>query len=184
MRRFGAAAAIAIALGAPPAHAQQVSDPAAAMQDSAAKQVQELPLALPPMPRDADLVVIDTGPNASMKFYIDAASVVFGADGVLRYSVVAEGDRGVRNLAFEGIQCATRSRKVYAYGRADGTWRQVAEPAWARIEATDPYRYVLYRDYFCPARSSVRSAAEAVDALKRGMNPRVVDFGSEQPVPR
>jgi len=67
-----------------------------------------------------------------------------------------------------------RERKVYAYGRPDGTWREARDPQWVRIgpPVTDLHRFVLWSDYFCPRRAPIRSANEGLDALKLGGHPQ------------
>lgn len=174
-----------IAMTAQAALAQAPRDAAAEMQesrDSGAERIEELPLALPAPPKDADLIRINTGQPTAMKYYIDAASVAYGRDRIVRYTVVAEGDRGVRNVWYEGMRCDSRSRKVYAYGRPDGSWAAASRAEWVRFDTTDIYRIALHREYFCPVAMNVRSAAEAVDVLRRGVNPAVTDPTSpEQP---
>lgn len=102
-------------------------------------------------------------------FYVDAQALSVGADGIVRFTVVAKTDTAT-NVIYEGFRCATRERTVYAYGRPDGTWHATKDPSWERLgpAVTEGYRYVLYWEYFCPATTRIRNAAQGIDALKRG----------------
>jgi hypothetical protein len=130
---------------------------------------------LPPYPKPEQLLPFAVGPSA-FRFFVDRDSLSVGEDGVVRFTVVAKSDQAT-NVSHEGIRCAMRERKVYAYGERGGTWYQPRDPQWARIgpAMTDPYRFVLWSFYFCPERQPIRSANEGVDALKLGGHPRAAD---------
>lgn len=183
--RIVGALAAALICGAP--LAQQVRDSAADVIDFGDRQdPQELKLELPPAPKNADLARFDPGKPSTLEFFIDTASLRVGDDQVVRYTMVAKSNDGASNVSYEGMRCRTRERKVYAYGRADGSWSEIRDPQWVKIGGlpAEPYRFALYEDYFCPARLSIRSAGEGVDALKRGRHPRASDFTSGDPMRR
>lgn len=189
MRVRAAAAALAAALlpAIAGGQAPQVRDRAAdAIDFGAEKEREELEVALPPAPLADNLVRYDIGRPASMSFYIDAASVSLLQDRVVRFTSVAQGEGGTRNVAYEGIRCDTREIKTYAYGRADGTWYALKDPQWKPLRSlgADGYKFALYQDYFCPARESIASAAEGVEALRRGGHPKAGDFNVNAPLPR
>lgn len=178
----------AVLLAAPiAAVAQQPRDLGAdAIDFGADREKQESEVKLPPAPRSENLIKFDPGRPTSMTFYIDAASMTLGEDGVVRFTTVARGDGSTQNVAYEGIRCSTRERKTYAYGKADGTWTAQRDPGWVPIRSlnADSYRFTLYQDYFCPARESIASAAEGVDALRRGGHPKATNFNINLPMPR
>jgi hypothetical protein len=93
----------------------------------------EIEAPLPPYPREHDLLPVDVGSATAHRFFVDARSVSLGADGVMRYTIVIRTEGGATNVAFEGMRCATRERKVYALGRNDGTWVPARDPGWQRI---------------------------------------------------
>jgi hypothetical protein len=134
---------------------------------------------LPPFPHPSDLVRFDTGPTSSFDFFIDPKSLSVDKDQVIRFTVVAK-SAGATNIAYEGLRCQGRERKVYAYGRPDGTWREASHPDWVRISAApgEQYRFMLYQQYFCAGRYPIRTAAEGVDALRRGGHPRATEVYS------
>jgi hypothetical protein len=180
-----ALAILAIAVAATAARAQEVKDTGAAAQHFD-ETWREQEVQVPPYPNPGDLVRFDTGLTSSFEYFVDRSSVSVGAsDGVVRYTVVAKSD-GAMNVTYEGIRCQLRERKVYAYGRRDGTWSEARDPQWVRIglPGADPHRYTLWKDYFCPGRSAIRTAAEGVDALKLGGHPRAADLTSGHPVAR
>lgn len=184
------AAALVLAGLAGPAAAQapgeRLRDPAADAIDFTEKdELAELPLQLPAAPNAKNLIAFDPGRPTTMKFLIDPASLSVGADGIVRYTLVARGDGSAVNVSFEGIRCKTREHKVFAYGRADGSWNQPRDPQWARISqnAAGP-TFTLYQDFFCPARQIVASATEAVEGLRAGQHPRAADLLTGAPIRR
>jgi hypothetical protein len=91
-----------------------------------------------------------------------------GEDGVVRYSLVIKTGGGATNVSFEGIRCETRQQKYYAIGHPNGTWSRARNPAWKRIEyrEVNPHHGVLYQDILCRNKLPVKSAQEAVNAIK------------------
>jgi CNP1-like family len=180
MRSFIAASAVlAITVFASIATAQRTYDPAAAVANFDKAPWEEQKTQLPGPPSTGDLIAFDAGPTRRLDFFVDAASVSVGVDGVVRFTVVAKSD-SASNVSYEGIRCQTAERKVYAHARPDGTWYQPKDAAWAKIgnQILEGHRFVLYQDYFCPARVSIKTAAEGVDALKRGGHPRAQDLNT------
>lgn len=125
---------------------------------------------LPSYPKDLNLKQIDVGPVTSFRFFVDTESVNVGTDGVVRFTLVARSESGASNVSFEGLRCKTQERKIYAVGRADGTWVAARSPAWTVLarQYVNPAHTVLYEDFFCPARNIVSSTSEAVDSIKNG----------------
>lgn len=131
----------------------------------------EAEVAAPAYPKDADLIEFQVSSGATFRFFVDAASLSVGADGVVRYTLVARSPSGVTNVSFEGIRCGTKSYKVFAQG-AGGRWSP-RQGEWRDIEAKTIQRWhnVLYSEYLCPRHRPIQNAAEGVDALRRGVHP-------------
>ncbi len=182
MRR---ALAIVFVAGVTAATAQEVKDTGAAAASFDRAPWQEQDVKLPAYPTPERLIKFDAGPASQFAFFVDRESLSVGADGVVRFALVAKSDAAT-NVSYEGIRCAMRERKVYAYGRPDGTWHAARDPQWVRIgqAMTDLHRFVLWNDYFCPGRAAIRTANEGVDALKLGGHPRAEEFQSNYPVAR
>jgi len=129
---------------------------------------------LPPFPREESLVKIQVDGAASFDFFVDLESVSVGSDGVVRYTLVARSDGGATNIAYEGIRCKGRERRLYALGRADRTWSAARNQQWTSISELPDNRLQarLHDAVFCPARIIARDTEEARMALKRGAHPR------------
>jgi hypothetical protein len=86
--------------------------------------------------------------------------------------LVSRSPSGVENVTYEALRCNGQQR-VLATGNADGTWS--ARPGeWRDIprQAVVPASK-LKQLYFCPHNDPIQSAAEGVDALRRGGHPMV-----------
>ncbi len=184
---IGAFAAAAV-LTALVAGAQELPlrDSAADSIDFSEKPLEESKLRLPAAPKPADLIRFDIGPlHRGFEHFVDGTTLSLGEDGVIRFTLVVKSDMGASNVSFEGMRCVTRERKVYAYGRRDGSWSEAREPEWKKIGAPSlagPI-YVLYNDFFCPGRHGVSSAGEAIAALKSGRHPRASDDTPSRLIP-
>jgi len=128
-------------------------------------------LAMPAYPAGR-LLEVSLADGGSFRYYVDPSTVSTGRDGVVRYVLVARSATGSDNVFYEGLRCMTRQYRIYAIGRADGTWGG-RQGDWQPLVAstTQPWRSVLFRDYFCPHADAVRTAAEGVQALERGGHP-------------
>ncbi len=132
-------------------------------------------LKLPAYPKADALVEFHVSSASSFRFFIDAASLAPGPDGVVRYTLFARSPSGVANVSYEGIRCATSSYKVYAIG-SDGRWT-ARQSDWREIEARSVQRWhnELRSRYFCPSSIPIATAAEGLDALRRGGHPAIAD---------
>jgi hypothetical protein len=143
-------------------------------------------LQLPAAPKSADLLEFDSGRPTTLRFFVDPASLTVGTDGVVRLTIVVRGEGAASNVSYEAIRCKSAERKVYAYGRADGTWNPTRNPVWTMIGGakTGGHQFALYQNYICPSRQSIKTAREGVEALRRGGHPRAVDLLTTHPMPR
>jgi hypothetical protein len=132
---------------------------------------QEAKIQLPPFPENENLIPFTVNAETDMRFFIDEKSISIGSDEVIRYSLVVLGPSGARNISFEGMRCATVERRVYAFGRADGTWSEARNKKWIRILGSgDSYHVALFTDYFCAiGQKAVMTPEEAIRALRHGM---------------
>lgn len=127
-------------------------------------------ITLPAFPKDGELIPFEVSALATNHFFIDANSLSLGQDGVLRYTLVVEAPSGVRNVSYEGLRCNAGERRVYALGSSDGKWVAARNSAWLKIRNTPLNRQhaALYMEYFCVPGVEVRSAAAAIEVLRRG----------------
>jgi hypothetical protein len=133
----------------------------------------EMAVQLPPAPQDANLTQVYVSASTDNKFFVDTASVSVGSDGVVRYALVAISANGVRNVSYEGMRCATKEVRLYAFGHRDGSWAKARANQWRRIyEQTSNRQHAeLYQAYFCPDGAIVFSRDEALSLLSKGGRP-------------
>lgn len=154
----------------------------------------ELQVQLPDYPKAENLLPFDAGPASNNLHYIDAPSIVVGEDSVVRYTLVIKSPEGAMNISYEGMRCATdgvrenvraeililkfqiTEKRLYAIGRDDKTWVRARISKWEELEDISQHyaQRALSRYFFCPANIIVRNKEEAIQALKRGSHPRVI----------
>lgn len=134
---------------------------------------QEGPVQMPAAPHFDSLTRFEVSAASANRFFVDTATISVGDDGVVRYVLVIQSAGGATNVSFEGMRCSTREKKVYASGRADGTWSKSREPSWLKIRdvALNRQHAVLFFEYFCPGGVTVRNSVEASEALRIGAHP-------------
>lgn len=147
------------------------------------KPWEEQKATLPPYPQVDNLVRVYISAATTFEFFVDLVSVNVGRDGVVRYTLIARSPSGATNVSFEGLRCASRERRLYAFGRPGDIWTQARKAEWVPIFGDQPNRQhaTLAEDFFCQGRTSVASTQEAVRALKRGGHPanRSIDLQSQ-----
>ena len=141
---------------------------------------EELSVPPPAYPRKDALLEFLVSAKSEFRFFIDAASINPGPDGVVRYVLVARSPAGVENVSYEGIRCSSGEYRRYAVGQADGSWG--GRPgAWRDIEGggLQPWVRALQREYFCAQGVPIRDAAEGARALREGGHPFSKGFDSD-----
>ncbi|GIZ50966.1 CNP1-like family protein [Noviherbaspirillum aridicola] len=137
--------------------------------DDEDKPWKEIEVQLPPAPRPENLVPLNVTATSSQKFFVDTSSISVGADGVVRYVLVAAAaEGGARNVSYEGIRCETWERKLYAFGQADGSWSRSRRDQWERIRkiGSNQHHMTLAKDYICEGLSVSGKAADIVERLR------------------
>ena len=148
-------------------------------REQEARDFKEGDIALPPPPKDG-LIEFPVSSASSFKFFIDPQSLSVGADGVVRYTLVARSPSGAETVSYEGMRCGGQGLyRVYAFAYS-GAWSRNASADWRTIEPKSVQRWhnVLRGQFFCPDRYSIQNAAEGLDALRRGAHPTVKNVGS------
>lgn len=130
----------------------------------------EIEQALPPAPKAENLVPIYVGPMTEHKFAVDRESVSVSQDGVVRYTLIVISSAGARNVSFEGIRCETAERRLYAFGRSDGSWSKARNNQWVKIQDNTLNRHhaALFKEYFCTTGGLVMTTEDARRALPLG----------------
>ncbi len=142
-------------------------------EDYEQKVWQEIEVQLPPPTVQQNWLPFYVSAATENKFFIDGASLSVGEDGVVRYVLIVLTSEGARNVSFGGMRCETREHRIYASGRRDGSWSKSRNNQWERVRdaAANRHHAALFLEYFCPGGVIVRSASEALEALKRGGHP-------------
>jgi hypothetical protein len=98
--------------------------------------------------------------TATQSFAIDARSLTVGADGVIRFTLVATSPAGAKNISYEGIRCASFEKKLYAIGHSEGRWSRSRRDQWEPIvrNAANRQHATLAQDYFCENKSVAGNA--------------------------
>jgi hypothetical protein len=162
---------LACAIAALPAHAQIFKQDTEELLKE--KDWRENAVKLPEFPQVDRLVEFYVSAATSFRFFIDPKTLMVGDDGVIRYVLVARSASGAQNVWFEGMRCKTGELKQYATGRNDASWAERRGAEWVAIDAKTVNRQhqALRREYFCPQSVPIQSAAEGIDALRRGGHP-------------
>lgn len=165
--------ALALLTVAAIASGQPASEDRPPGDDLDAKPWQELKTLLPAYPRPDNLVRVYVGPTTSFEFYVDTSSLSVAEGGIVRFTLVARSPSGAMNVSYDAIRCDSRERRSYAFGQYDGAWLQARSSQWVpigRAQAESQYA-TLADDLFCPQGRRVRTATEAVQALRRESGP-------------
>lgn len=125
---------------------------------------------LPAFPRASDLIPVrgDTG-DLDYTYYIDVNSVKLTTDEVLHYTIVIQSPSGSSNIIYEGIRCATKEVKTYAFGTRDGRFARMKKPEWTYTYTRGPlgYRTMLVELYVCDANGWAVDADTVLERLVR-----------------
>ncbi len=117
--------------------------------------------ALPPYPREQDLVpLVASGLGLEHEYLIDLKSVSRTPDDVFHYTIVVSSSSGARNIFHEGIRClggmhvnAKALVKTYGFGSSSGQFRPVRAGGWRKLRGKGVYLYrrALADEFFCDA---------------------------------
>jgi hypothetical protein len=163
------AAAVVLLLGHASANAQASFDEEF---DDTGKTWQEIAIHLPAMPDMANLLPFDVSATATQTFSVAPDSLTVGADGVIRYVMVARSDSGALNVSYQGLRCASLEKKLYAFARSDGSWSRSRNDAWEPISgnAANRRHAALAQDYFCSGSTVAGKPSDIVRRMKSGQS--------------
>lgn len=129
---------------------------------------QEIALQLPAAPVSENLLAFYVSPTATQTFSIDSKSITVGKDGVVRYTLVSTSKAGAKNISFEGIRCELLQKRLYAFGRADGSWSRSRREAWDPISGGSPNNQhaTLVNDFLCQDKMVAGTAPQIIERLR------------------
>ncbi|HTD02516.1 CNP1-like family protein [Undibacterium sp.] len=146
-----------------PAAAQQAADD----EDEIEKEWKEVAAQLPEAPKAENLVSFyDSG---TQSFAIDVKSLTIAADGTIRYTLVSVSRGGAKNISYEAIRCESFQKKLYAFGRPDGSWSRSRRNEWSAISnlAANKQHSTLAVDYFCEGNTVAGRAPAIVERIRK-----------------
>ncbi len=146
-----------------PASAQQALDD----EDEIEKDWKEVAAQLPEAPKAENLVPFyDSG---TQSFAIDVKSLTIAADNTIRYTLVSVSRGGAKNISYEAIRCESFEKKLYAFGRPDGSWSRSRRNEWTPISnlAANKQHSALAIDYFCEGTTVAGRATVIIDRIKK-----------------
>lgn len=132
----------------------------------------ELGTAPPAYPVAASLIKFPTT-WTSHAVLIDTTTLSIAADNIVRYTLVIRSVSGAENISYEGLRCETGQRRIYAFGRRDGTWSVARNSDWRPVEDTriNRHYFEFWRDLFCDGKLPERRA-DILRYLPQGGRPR------------
>jgi len=125
--------------------------------------------ALPPYPKDENLQFFPVDQQRRrLSYYIDGASLVFGEDAVVRYTLVVRSKTGGQSVMFEGLRCQTKEYKAYAFGNGRGAFRIPRKSVWREVDrySHNLFRYTLMNDYLCNIKILNPTSKKILDEMR------------------
>lgn len=124
----------------------------------------------PPAVRTEGLVPVDVAGSA-LRWGVDPASISVGADGIVRYVVVATSDSGAVNAFYEGLRCSHAEVKVYARYATGSGWNPARDAQWRPVYGTSwRHSAEIAKGGACTGRAPNRSASQIVRDLQSTPN--------------
>ena len=146
----------------------RTADPADENDPDAPRFWEETEVKIPTAPPSKDLKPFYVSGTTQLNFALDATSIAFGKDEVIRYVVVITTPSGAQQVSYEGIRCEKYEWRLYATMQKDGGWHKSASSRWQLIRNTghNSYHAALVRDAFCDNGIPRRSAKEIIPLLQ------------------
>ena len=127
----------------------------------------------PKAPQETALQKIPITGGSTMGFFVDLSSISVAGDTVVRYVLVAQSSEGVRNVSYEGLDCAQNAWHIYGVWSAGGKgWVRNPQTDWSAVNAGGFTRIhaVLDSDYLCKDGHAAGSAKAIAENLKQGLH--------------
>ena len=116
------------------------------------------------------MIPIDMPRYVSVKVGVDPDSLSIGADGIVRYVMIAQSSNGNINAMYEGIWCRKGEVKTYARLGSDGKWGPVDDAQWLSLNGNQRSMHALAfaRQGACDGRAAAANTPqEIIRNLKR-----------------
>ena len=115
------------------------------------------------------MVPIDMPRYVSVKVGVDPDSLSIGADGIVRYVMIALSSGGNVNAMYEGIWCLKGEVKTYARLGRDGKWDPVNDAQWSPLNGNQRSMHALAfaRQGACDGRATAARSPQDILRMLR-----------------
>ncbi|MBR7799494.1 CNP1-like family protein [Undibacterium fentianense] len=139
-------------------------------QDIVEKEVKvwiDSPVHFPASPISENLLAFYS--NESQRFFIDRLSVSVAADGSFRYTIVSISSTGAKNVSYEGLRCDSNEKRLFAFGRHDGSWSASRRDNWDGFSARgiNQQHATLAWDFVCEGGSVAGNADKIIQRIQQ-----------------
>jgi hypothetical protein len=134
--------------------------------DKATKTWIDSPVQFPAAPVTENLLRFYSNDNQS--FFIDSKSISIVDDGSLRFTLVSTSQSGAKNVSYEGLRCDSYEKRLFAFGRADGSWSPSRRNEWDEInnKGINKQHSSLAWDFVCEAGSIAGNVEKIIQRVK------------------
>lgn len=123
--------------------------------------------ALPPYPVAPQWVGFFVPLKSGYTFFVDGATLNLSQDGVLHYVLRTLSASGAESLSLQGLQCAQRSVRSYAFGDSiNKQWIASTRALWKRLNSDNPVNLRLANDV-CPDWETPKTVADVLSSVKK-----------------
>lgn len=130
---------------------------------------QESEITLPERFNIERLIDFTVSSGSDLRFGVDAQTITVGADGVVRYVLVARSPSGVNNVLYQGLRCGAGEFRTYAIWQPSEGWR-VQKSDWTGWSGTAAGRPAarLAREGVCFGRLPNTPVSKMLNELRYG----------------
>lgn len=128
-----------------------------------------LPENMPAIPAETSLEGFEVSATSRNRFGVDPASMLILDRRIVQYTVVITSPSGVRNIAYEAIDCAQGRAALLAIGRDGQGWSPVARPDWRPVfegDTVNSHRRELARAWCAGSGTSEGAAGDLLRRLR------------------
>jgi hypothetical protein len=117
-------------------------------------------------PKSSSLIPFYVSSQTIFKFAVDKDSILIGADGVTRYTVVMTNPNGGQQIQYEGIRCDTFQWRLYG-NLENNVWQENPLASWKMIQDSSPNRYqaALAQGALCNFKSQEKNINTILQSL-------------------
>ncbi|WP_395005740.1 CNP1-like family protein [Undibacterium sp.] len=124
------------------------------------------PVVLPAAPATENLLQFYS--NDNQRFFIDSKSISIVADGSLRFTLVSTSQSGAKNVSYEGLRCDSNQKRLFAFGRGDGSWSNSRRNEWDSFsnKGVNQHHSTLSWDFVCDGGSIAGNVEKIIQRIR------------------